>query len=72
MRISVVAAVMSIGMTAAADVLPGIRESAKAWLSELRSRWPDAPPLGLYPAFLPKYALSGDDPASTEQSRPLR
>jgi hypothetical protein len=41
-------------MTDAASVLPGIHRSAQAWLSELRSRWPEATPLGLYPAFATK------------------
>jgi Phosphotransferase enzyme family len=40
-----------IEMTEAASVLPGINEAAHGWLSELRRRWPDATPLGLYPAF---------------------
>jgi hypothetical protein len=40
-----------IDMTAAAGVLPGINQTAANWLSELRVRWPDATPLGLYPAF---------------------
>jgi hypothetical protein len=43
-----------IEMTAAASVLPGINETAQGWLSELRLRWPDATPLGLYPAFATK------------------
>jgi hypothetical protein len=40
-----------IDMTACADVLPGINGAAHGWLSELQRRWPDAEPLGLYPAF---------------------
>jgi hypothetical protein len=40
-----------IKMTSAAGVLPGINQTATNWLSELRARWPDATPLGLYPAF---------------------
>ena len=40
-----------IAMTAAARVLPGLTESAAAWLSDLRCRWPDTVPLGYYPAF---------------------
>ncbi|HLH90349.1 MAG TPA: hypothetical protein VKX28_18005 [Xanthobacteraceae bacterium] len=40
-----------IAVTAAADVLPGINASASEWLAALRHRWPDAVPLGLYPAF---------------------
>jgi hypothetical protein len=40
-----------IVMTAAAGVVPGINEAASRWLAELRRRWPDAEPLGLYPAF---------------------
>jgi hypothetical protein len=35
----------------AAGVLPGINAFASAWLAELRRRWPDASPFGLYPAF---------------------
>ena len=42
-----------IAMTAAADVLPGLNACAQEWLVELRRRWPDATPLGLYPAFRP-------------------
>ena len=38
-----------IGMSATANVLPGINETAQCWLSDLRTRWPDATPLGLYP-----------------------
>ena len=41
-------------MTDTASVLPGIHTSAQGWLSELRSRWPEATPLGLYPAFATK------------------
>jgi len=40
-----------IAMTAATRVLPGIGESAQAWLSTLCSRWPEAVPLGYFPAF---------------------
>jgi hypothetical protein len=43
-----------IEMTDAANVLPGINEAAQGWRSELRKRWPDATPLGLYPAFAAK------------------
>jgi hypothetical protein len=43
-----------IEMTDAANVLPGINRTARAWLLELRRRWPDATPLGLYPAFAGK------------------
>jgi hypothetical protein len=43
-----------IEMTAAANVLPGINGAARGWLSQLRSRWPDATPLGFYPAFATK------------------
>jgi hypothetical protein len=43
-----------IEMTDAANVLPGINEAAHCWQSELRKRWPDATPLGLYPAFAVK------------------
>lgn len=40
-----------VAMTAAADVLPGLNTAAESWLAELRRRWPEATPLGLYPAF---------------------
>jgi hypothetical protein len=40
-----------IEMTDAAQVLPGINQAARAWLSDLHGRWPDAEPLGFYPAF---------------------
>lgn len=40
-----------IATTAAAGVLPGLNQSAEAWLSTLRSRWPDTVPLGYFPAF---------------------
>jgi hypothetical protein len=40
-----------VEMTCAAAVLPGINRTATSWLSELKARWPDARPLGLYPAF---------------------
>jgi hypothetical protein len=40
-----------IEMMAAADVLPGITAAAQGWRAELRRRWPDVAPLGLYPAF---------------------
>jgi hypothetical protein len=40
-----------IEMTASAGVLPGINATAQGWLAELRRRWPEAEPLGLYPAF---------------------
>lgn len=40
-----------IEAAASANVLPGISEAAERWLSALRQRWPDALPLGLYPAF---------------------
>lgn len=43
-----------IEMTNAASVLPGINWAAQGWLSELRKRWPEATPLGLYPAFAKK------------------
>jgi hypothetical protein len=41
-------------MTDAANVLPGINKTAQDWLSELRRRWPETTPLGLYPAFAAK------------------
>jgi len=34
-----------------ADVLPGIRKVAAAWLDDLRGRWPSISPLASYPAF---------------------
>jgi hypothetical protein len=40
-----------IKMTDAANVLPGVNRTAQGWLLELRRRWPDATPLGLYPSF---------------------
>jgi hypothetical protein len=40
-----------IAMTNAAGVLPGIAAAAGGWLRDLSNRWPDALPLGLYPAF---------------------
>jgi hypothetical protein len=40
-----------IARTGTADVLPGLNAAAQGWLAELRGRWPDAKPLGLYPAF---------------------
>jgi hypothetical protein len=43
-----------ISMTAAANVLPGIHDAAQGWQSELQNRWPDALPLGYYPAFAAK------------------
>jgi Phosphotransferase enzyme family len=45
---------VAIQLTANADVLPGIKDTAQMWLSELRRRWPDAEPLGSYPAFASK------------------
>ena len=41
----------SIAMGEAADVLPGLRATARGWLDELRSRWPATEVLGFYPAF---------------------
>lgn len=43
-----------IQMTQEADVLPGIRQAASKWATELSRRWPDAQPMGLYPAFAPE------------------
>jgi hypothetical protein len=43
-----------IEMTDAAKALPGINQAARKWLSNLRGRWPDAKPLGFYPAFSAK------------------
>jgi hypothetical protein len=40
-----------IAMTAAAGLLPGVHQSAQAWLAILRSRWPETRPLGYFPAF---------------------
>jgi hypothetical protein len=40
-----------VAVTEAAAVLPGLNASARAWLEDLRRRWPEAMPLGLYPAF---------------------
>jgi Phosphotransferase enzyme family len=36
----------------AAEVLPGIRHTAEAWLAELQNRWSDTQTLGFYPAFV--------------------
>jgi hypothetical protein len=44
----------TIEMTDAANVLPGVNRTLQGWLSELRRRWPDATPLGLYPSFAGK------------------
>jgi Phosphotransferase enzyme family len=41
----------SVAMSEAADVLPGLRATARGWLERLRERWPEAVVLGLYPAF---------------------
>ena len=41
----------TIETTGAAGVLPGLGDSARAWLKDLRSRWPEAAPLGYFPAF---------------------
>jgi len=43
-----------IEMTDIAQVLPGMNRAAQGWLLELRRRWPDAIPLGLYPSFASK------------------
>ena len=43
-----------IEMTDAASLLPNINKTAQGWLLELRRRWPEATPLGLYPAFATK------------------
>jgi hypothetical protein len=40
-----------IEITGAVNVLPGTKEAARGWLAALRRRWPEATPLGLYPAF---------------------
>ena len=40
-----------VAATDAAGVLPGLNAAAQGWLADLRSRWPEAAPLGLYPAF---------------------
>jgi hypothetical protein len=40
-----------IATTSAVDVLPGLGDSARAWRADLRSRWPEATPLGYFPAF---------------------
>jgi hypothetical protein len=45
---------VAIQLTDDADVLPGINKAAQMWLSELHRRWPDAEPLGPYPAFASK------------------
>jgi hypothetical protein len=43
-----------IEMTDAANLLSGTNRVAQGWLLELRRRWPDATPLGLYPSFASK------------------
>jgi len=43
-----------IEMTDAASVLPRLNRVAQGWLLELRRRWPDAVPLGLYASFASK------------------
>ncbi len=40
-----------VRMNDEADVLPGIKRAVQAWLADLSDRWPDATPLGLFPAF---------------------
>jgi phosphotransferase family enzyme len=40
-----------IEMTGANKVLPGLNQSAQAWLADLRGRWPETQPLGHFPAF---------------------
>ena len=40
-----------IAMTGAARVLPGLNQSAQAWLADLIGRWPETQPLGYFPAF---------------------
>jgi aminoglycoside/choline kinase family phosphotransferase len=42
---------VAIQMTADADVLPGTRQAASAWLDDLRGRWQSCQPLAPYPAF---------------------
>jgi thiamine kinase-like enzyme len=42
----------TIAMTEAADVLPNFRSLVRAWLADLRARWPLTHSLGLYPAFV--------------------
>jgi hypothetical protein len=32
-------------------IFPGIRRSAATWMDQLQAQWPNASPLGLYPAF---------------------
>jgi len=51
-----------IEMTDAAHVLPGINSAAQDWLSEMRRRWPDVYPLGLYPGFASKPMTSAKGP----------
>jgi hypothetical protein len=43
-----------IEMTDVTSVLPGLNRTARGWLLELQRRWPEAPPLGLYPGFTSK------------------
>jgi hypothetical protein len=41
----------TIAMSESADVLPGLRATARAWLDALRERWPEADVFAFYPAF---------------------
>jgi hypothetical protein len=34
-----------------ADTLPGLRRVFQGWLTNLENRWPDVPPLAVFPAF---------------------
>ena len=45
-----------------ADVLPGTRRTAGAWLEDLRARWAGCSALAVYPAF--EVPATGDDAAS--------
>ena len=42
-----------VRMSDEADVLPGVKRAAQAWLADLSGRWPGVTPLGLFPAFAP-------------------
>jgi hypothetical protein len=41
----------TIRMNEESDTFPGFVATARAWLADLRARWPGAAPLAFYPAF---------------------
>ena len=46
-------------LAGAAGVLPGIKQTAEAWLADLQKRWPEAKALGFYPAFAAAACANG-------------